>query len=445
MTPFWDSVVRDLKGRVSRQSYEAWFSPLRFLSLEGGTCRLEVPNRYFKELFEERHLRTLQESCRTASGLDEVTVELIFADHGRKKPGPLAGEDRQLSLGDAQREGTRRAFLNPRYTFDTFVVGTSNQFAHAACKAVASSTSPVYNPLFIYGGVGLGKTHLLHAIGHRYLETSAQARVCYIQTETFLNEMVYSIHYKRMEQFRSKYRHMDILLMDDIEFIAGKEGTQEEFFHTFNALYEGGKQIVLTSDKTPKEIPELEERLRSRFECGLVADIGLPDLETKVAILRKKSLLNGIALPDDVALYVASIVKSNIRELEGCLTRLGAYSSLQGRLIDLDLAREALGSTASERTRIVGIDVIKRQVATEFGVKLSDLKSQRRVQSIVLPRQVCMYIARKITDLSLPAIGKEFGGKDHTTVLHAERKVSRLLDTDPALKATVQAIIDRIR
>jgi chromosomal replication initiator protein len=447
MNEIWRKVLEDVRGKVSSLSYETWFKPARCLELSDGKLVLEVPDKFFKEWFQDRLLKTLEESLSAVTGTVSPAIRLVCPEAAPRKPkqsGRAPDSDRQPDIFDAQREATRKAFFNPRYTFETFVVGSSNQFVHAACLAVADSRTPTYNPLFIYGGTGLGKTHLLHAIGNRVLEKNHSIRLCYISAEKFMNEMIGSITQKRMPQFRDKYRNMDLLLIDDIHFIGGKESTQEEFFHTFNELYDRHRQIVLSSDKMPREIPELEERLRSRFECGLIADIQLPDLETKIAILRKKAEANRIAIPDDVAHFVAGTIRSNIRELEGCLIRLGAFSSLQGREITLDMARDVLGMTNPEGRKAVTLDAIKREVAAEFGIKVADLKSKKRVKSIVVPRQVAMYIARKTTDLSLPSIGREFGGKDHTTVLHSVNKVERMLVGNPGMKAMVDTIINRV-
>ena len=445
MSETWEKILEDIRPKVSRQSFETWFKPARCLSIDDEVCRLELPNKFFKEWIQQHHLKTIEESLSKVTGKSGITVDLILPAEPRKRPSPPKEEDdRQLTLSEAHREATTKAFLNPRYAFDNFVVGPSNQFAHAACAAVAQAASSTYNPLFIYSGVGLGKTHLLHAIGHRTLELNPSAKLCYTSAERFMNELINSIRYDRMIQFRNKYRNMDVLLIDDIQFIAGKERTQEEFFHTFNALYDYHKQIVISSDKMPKEIPDLEERLRSRFEWGLIADIQAPELETKIAILRKKSELNAIDLPDDVSLYLAGTIKSNIRELEGSLVRLGAFASLQGRSIDLDMAREVLGATLSDRAQTVTMDAIKREVAAEFGIKISDLRSKKRTRSVVLPRQMAMYIARKTTDLSLPAIGNQFGGKDHSTVLHSISRIDKMIKDNPNTRAVVESLIDRL-
>ncbi len=316
--------------------------------------------------------------------------------------------------------------------------------AHAASLAVADGHSKTYNPLFLYGGVGLGKTHLLHAIGHRFLERNPGARVMYLTAETFINELINSIRYERMSSFRNRYRNMDLLLIDDIQFIAGKEKTQEEFFHTFNSIHESHKQIVLTSDKVPRDIPDLEERLRSRFEWGLIADIQMPDLETKIAILRKKAEQNSIAIPDDVALFVASSIKSHIRELEGALIRLGAYASLGNREITMEFARETLKDLLAASERTITIDEIKREVATYFGIKVSELISKRRTQNLVYPRQLAMYLCRQLTASSLPVIGKMFGGRDHSTVIHSLNIIAEKKKTGVEVQNTIDTITRRI-
>ncbi len=318
--------------------------------------------------------------------------------------------------------------LNPKYTFDSFVIGNSNRFAHAASLAVAESPAKAYNPLFIYGGVGLGKTHLMHAIGHYILNNNPKSQVVYVSSEKFTNELINSIKDDKNVEFRNKYRNIDILLVDDIQFIAGKERTQEEFFHTFNALYEANKQIIISSDRPPKEIPTLEDRLRSRFEWGLIADIQAPDFETRMAILKKKADVEKLNIPNEVMVYIATKIKSNIRELEGALIRIVAFSSLTNKEISVDLASEALKDIiSSKQTRQVTIDIIQEVVANYYNLKIEDLKSARRTRNIAFPRQIAMYLSRKLTDMSLPKIGEEFGGRDHTTVIHAYEKISNNL------------------
>ena len=335
--------------------------------------------------------------------------------------------------------------VNPRYTFDTFVVGSSNQFAQAACQAVAELPSRAYNPLFIYGGVGLGKTHLLHAVGHQSGRLFPGMVVVYLSSEHFTNELISAIRYDRTDAFRARYRTIDLLLIDDIQFIAGKERTQEEFFHTFNDLYESRKQLVLSSDSSPKHIPELEERLRSRFEWGLIADIQPPDFETRVAILKKKADLNQVRLADDVAYLIATRVKSNIRELEGSLTRMIAFCAMTGREMSVDLAQEALSDLWGEEEKILTIELIQREVSKLFGVALSDLKAKDRTKAVALPRQIAMYLARQLTHASLADVGRAFGGKDHTTVLHAVSKIQTLLREDPKLRTSVDSLVQGIK
>ncbi len=438
----WEKVLETVADRVSPQSYESWFKPIKCLSMTDTLCRIELPSRFFKDWFEEHSLKTLQESLAIATGRNDVAIELVIAEQNQKKSHGAAKDTRQLSLTDASEAKSPQ--FNTRYSFETFVVGAGNQFAHAACLAVSKSATPVYNPLFIYGGTGLGKTHLLHAVGHRALANHQPGKVCYITAEQFISDMISALQHKNMSQFKNRYRKLDYLLIDDIQFIAGKERIMEEFFHTFNALYDNHRQIVISSDKIPKDIPSLEERLRSRFECGLLADIQPPDLETKVAILRKKAEENGIQLPDDVAFFIAESVKSNIRELEGLLSRIGFYESLHGTAITLELARNVLGVTIGDRPKMVTVDAIKQEVAAEFGMKPNDLRSKRRVKSIVLPRHIAIYVTRKLSDLSLSFIGQEFGGKDHTTVINSIRKAEKLMADDPSMLARVESIIRRL-
>jgi chromosomal replication initiator protein len=333
----------------------------------------------------------------------------------------------------------RTLSLNPKYTFKSFVVGASNQFAHAACRAVADAPAKAYNPLFIYGGVGLGKTHLLNAIGNHVAEQS-DVRIAYVTTEQFTNEVINCIRYDRMVELRKKYRNIDMLLVDDVQFLAGKERTQEEFFHTFNTLYEAHKQIVLSSDRFPKDMPDMAERLRSRFEWGLIADLQPPDVETRIAILRKKSEDEGVRLPDDVMQFLATNMKNNIRELEGSLVRLGAYSSLTGQIITMDMAKNVLRDIIGEKKKIIAMDDIEEAVATRFHVKIADLKSRRRSKTLVYPRQIAMHLCRELTNASFPEIGRQFGGKDHTTIIHACKQIAKALEKDNTLKATLESL-----
>ncbi|MDV9958632.1 chromosomal replication initiator protein DnaA, partial [Clostridioides difficile] len=336
--------------------------------------------------------------------------------------------------------------LNPKYTFDTFVIGNSNRFAHAACVAVAESPAKAYNPLFLYGGVGLGKTHLMHAIGHHIVSQKKDSKVVYVSSEKFTNELINSIKDDKNEEFRNKYRNVDVLLIDDIQFIAGKERTQEEFFHTFNTLHEANKQIIISSDRPPKDIPTLEDRLRSRFEMGLITDIQAPDFETRIAILRKKAQLERIDVPNEVMSYIAKNIKSNIRELEGALTRVVAYSSLSNRVISFDLATEALKDIiTTSKNEEINVLRIKEKVSSVFNLKMEDFNSKKRTRSIAYPRQIAMYLTRELTDLSLPKIGEEFGGRDHTTVIHAHDKVSKDIEESEEIKTKIDKIISDLK
>jgi len=364
----------------------------------------------------------------------------------REKGPAQQGEPQTVVNGPrsvTQPKSRRGIQLNPKYTFKNFVVGAGNQFAHAACMAVAEQPGQTYNPLFIYGGVGLGKTHLLNAIGNLVAEKS-DLRIAYLTTEQFTNEVINSIRYDKMMDLRKRYRHIDMLMIDDIQFLVGKERTQEEFFHTFNALYEGHKQIVLSSDRFPKDMPDIEERLRSRFEWGLIADLQPPDVETRIAILRKKSEDEGVKLPEDVIQFLSITMKSNIRELEGSLVRLGAYASLTGQVITLDLAKNVLRDLIGDKKKIVAMDDIQEAVCAQFHVKMTELKSRRRSKTLVHPRQLAMYLCRELTDASYPEIGRQFGGKDHTTIIHACRQVTKAKETDQALQTTIETLKEHI-
>jgi chromosomal replication initiator protein len=435
----WDRIKEKIRSQVNDQSFMTWFAPTVQNSYRDGALTVTVPNKFFKDWLSE-HYRDIVQVAAAAIAGRECNVNFQIQEGRRSKSSP---HPNQLPLPKVKPLPQGLSF-NLKYTFDSFVVGSSNQFAHAACLAVAQSKSRTYNPLFIYGGVGLGKTHLLHAIGQRFLENNSGAKVSYLSSETFMNELINSIRYDRMHSFRNRYRNMDLLMIDDIQFIAGKEKTQEEFFHTFNSIYESHKQIIISSDKVPKEIPDLEERLRSRFEWGLIADIQSPDLETKVAILRKKADQNDINLPDDVALFIAKSIKSNIRELEGSLIRLGAYSSLSDQVISVEFAREILKDTLMNFDRSVTIDSVKKEVASFFGLKVSELTSKRRTQNIVFPRQIAMYLCRKLTDSSLPVIGKAFGGRDHSTVIHSINLVKKKLENNVEVKNTLDIITKRL-
>ncbi len=437
----WEEALAVIRSRISRQSFEAWFRPLTLGSIEGNRVQVRLPNRFFKEWFEEHYLGLL----RTAlEDLMFTKAELCLALPDKDNGAAAAAPDEPAERRSPRRPREGQAQLNPKYTFDTFVVGSSNQFAHAASLAVAEQLSKTYNPLFIYGGVGLGKTHLLHAIGHLARQRDPRVKVSYVSSEKFTNDLINAIRFDSTVEFRNRYRSLDLLLIDDIQFIAGKERTQEEFFHTFNDLYDSSKQIVISSDSLPREIPTLEERLRSRFEWGLIADIQPPDLETKAAILRKKAQAQGVRLPDEVSLFIAKHVKSNIRELEGSLVRLVAHASFTRRDVSMELAQEVLKELAAEEQRLPTIGAIQRAVAEFYGVRVEDLRSRGRNKTIVLPRQVAMYLCREIVKSSLPDIGDEFGGKDHTTVIHACEKVKRKLAAEDAFRRQVQELAVRL-
>lgn len=427
----WDQILAQVETKVNRHSFYTWFKPTTFVADGGNTVTVRVPNDLFRDWLTKHYAGVISEAV---DELDRHGTEITFVTTG-------ASETVSAPAANivAPTVGTPRsiATLNQRYTFSKFVVGPSNQFAHAAARAVAEAPSRSYNPLFIYGGVGLGKTHLMHAIG-QYLEThSPNLSLTYISSERFMNEMINAVRYDRILEFRERYRSMDILLVDDVQFLAGKEGTQTEFFHTFNSLYDAQKQIVISSDSPPHEIPSLEERLRSRFEWGLIADIHPPDLETKVAILKKKAEAENVPLPDSVALYIAGKIKSNIRELEGSLIRLIAYASLTGHQITLPLAQDVLRDILERDDPRVTIEIIQKHVASFYSLKISDLRSQNNSRSVALPRQISMYLCKKLTNASLPQIGKSFGGKHHSTVIHSIRKIENSRKTDGAFNTLI--------
>ena len=436
LNSLWAHFQESLSHKLPATVLDKWVRPCRLLAVEGDHLRIGAPNTFSRDWLVQHHLDALQHAAQECLG-GSPRVSVVVDETADADAGPAAPVAR--SGGGRGAEG-----LNPRYTFDTFVVGSSNQFAGAACQAVAELPSRAYNPLFIYGGVGLGKTHLLHAVGHQSVRLFPGMAVVYLSSERFTNELINAIRYDRTAEFRARYRTIDLLLIDDIQFISGKERTQEEFFHTFNDLYESRKQIVVSSDCPPKDIPEIEERLRSRFEWGLIADIQPPDFETRVAILKKKAALDRVRLADDVAYLIAGRVKSNIRELEGSLTRMIAFCALTGREMSVDLAQEVLGELWGEEEKIITIDQIQRKVSDFFGVKISDLKAQNRTKAVAFPRQIAMYLSRQLTHASLSEVGRAFGGKDHTTVLHAVDKVQALLQEDPKLRKTVDGLIQGI-
>ena len=423
----WDQVLARVETKVNRHSFYTWFKPTSFIAERDGTIRVRVPNALFRDWLTKHYSAVIDEAL---SEVHRAGAAVSFAtDDGEpvsampELPPPDADPDAEVAEElTADDEG----ILSPRYSFDTFIVGPSNQFAHAASRAVAEAPSRSYNPLFIYGGVGLGKTHLMHAIGHYVATHLKNLKLTYISSERFMNEMVNAIRYDRILDFRERYRSVDVLLVDDVQFLAGKEGTQTEFFHTFNALYDSQKQIVISSDCPPHEITQLEERLRSRFEWGLIADIQPPDLETKTAILKRKAETEGVPLPDNVAIYIAGKIKSNIRELEGSLIRLIAYASLTGREISLPLAQAVLRNVLQNDERAITIEIVQKAVADHYSLKVAELKSKNNSKSVAMPRQIAMYLCKSLTNASLPEIGKSFGGKHHSTVIHSIRKIEDL-------------------
>jgi chromosomal replication initiator protein len=440
----WEQVLNRIETKVNRHSFYTWFKPTSFVADDGGAIRVRVPNGLFSDWLTKHYSAVLEEALsevqRKGALISFVTDDGIPSVPAVVEPVPPPPVDLDPDSEESQVGG-----LAPRYSFDTFIVGGSNQFAHAACRAVAEAPSRSYNPLFIYGGVGLGKTHLMHAIGHYVLNHLKTLKLTYISSERFMNEMINAVRYDRVLDFRERYRSVDVLLVDDIQFLAGKEGTQTEFFHTFNALYDSQKQIVISSDRPPHEIQQLEERLRSRFEWGLIADIQPPDLETKVAILKRKAEAEGVALPDNVALFIAGKIKSNIRELEGSLIRLVAYASLTGREINLPLAQDVLRNVLQPDDRAVTIEVIQKFVADYFQLKLADLKSRNNSKSVALPRQVAMYLCKGLTNASLPEIGKSFGGKHHSTVIHSIRKIEEMRKRDGDFNTLINNLSESLR
>lgn len=437
----WNEVLEIVKEDTNQVSFNTWFKPLKIVAYKNNTIYLETADEFLKNTLKKRHYNFLKNAFNYVLKKD---TELIFTVPGenidredtKKNAAASSNED-----SDAINNGRK---LNPKYRFDNFIIGNSNRFAHAASLAVAEAPSTAYNPLFLYGGVGLGKTHLMHAIGHYILDNNPDAYVLYVTSEKFTNDLINSIKDGKNEEFRNTYRRADVLLVDDIQFIAGKESTQEEFFHTFNALHEANKQIIVSSDNPPSEIPTLEDRLRSRFEWGLIADIQPPDYETRIAILRKKAEAENYNVPDDVIQYIAQNIQSNIRKLEGALIRIYAYASLTNKKeVNLELAQEALKHLISNNKKITLTD-IKEVVANYYNISLEDLVSKKKTKNIAYPRQVAMYIARKLTDLSLPKLGEEFGGRDHSTVLHACNKVDEDMENSQEIKKNVDDLISML-
>jgi len=452
----WDKVLEHIEARMNPSSFTTWFSPTRQLAFQDNVLRIAVPDKYFANWLEEHYIEIVLEILRSLTGgnievnfvIDENLKRTVRAnwdeipDYQSNSEQPENEEQKEIPPPPKTEE---QAGLNPKYRFDTYVVGASNQLAHAASRAVARQLSTAYNPLFIYGGVGLGKTHLMHAIGHAVRNTQLRTfKLYYLSSERFMNELINAIRYDTMQRFREKYRNIDLLLIDDIQFIAGKERTQEEFFHTFNALYNAQKQVVVSSDCPPKKIPTLEERLRSRFEWGLIVDIQPPDFETKIAILKKKAETEHIELPDEVAMFIATEIKSNIRALEGCLIKIAAYSTLNQEKITLELAKrgleDILETKESSSKPQITVELIQQAVSTHYKIRVEDMKSTTRLRTIAFPRQVAMYLSRKLTDLSLPAVGRYFGGKDHTTIMYACQKIKDMQQTDLVFREELEKL-----
>ncbi|MBA9085912.1 chromosomal replication initiator protein [Fontibacillus solani] len=437
----WQHILSIINTKLSKPSFDTWFKATKVVSLSDRSIVISAPTTFAVEWLESRYTKLVATTVLEYLG-KQVDVSFVIEESAVPEQTQVFKEP-PVAI---QAEESVSNMLNPKYTFDTFVIGSGNRFAHAASLAVAEAPARAYNPLFLYGGVGLGKTHLMHAIGHYILEHSPSSKVVYISSEKFTNEFINSIRDNRAESFRNKYRNIDILLIDDIQFIAGKESTQEEFFHTFNALHEERKQIIISSDRPPKEIPTLEERLRSRFEWGLITDIQPPDLETRIAILRKKARAENLDIPNEAMMYIANQIDTNIRELEGALIRVVAYSSLINQDITTHLAAEALKDIIpSSRPKMITIQDIQQRVGEYYNLKLEDFKARKRTKAIAFPRQIAMYLSRELTDFSLPKIGDAFGGRDHTTVIHAHEKISQQLKTDQDLFKVINNITEKIK
>ncbi|EFM10968.1 chromosomal replication initiator protein DnaA [Paenibacillus curdlanolyticus YK9] len=437
----WQQVLSVIQTKLSKPSFDTWFKATK-AELDGEVLVVTAPTTFAAEWLESRYTKLVRTTMFEFLGR-QVDVKFIIEEN--RAPEPAQPLPVAVQVPVASDEPFTH-LLNPKYTFDTFVIGANNRFAHAASLAVAEAPAKAYNPLFLYGGVGLGKTHLMHAIGHYILDHNPSTKVMYISSEKFTNEFINAIRDNRGESFRNKYRNIDVLLIDDIQFLAGKDGTQEEFFHTFNALHEERKQIIISSDRTPKEIPTLEERLRSRFEWGLITDIQAPDLETRIAILRKKAKAENLEIPNEAMVYIANQIDTNIRELEGALIRVVAYSSLINEDISSHLAAEALKDIIpSSRPKMITIQDIQHKVGEFYGLRLEEFKARKRTKAVAYPRQIAMYLSRELTDYSLPKIGEAFGGRDHTTVIHAHEKITTQLKTDPDLYKILQNLTEKIK
>ena len=460
----WDKTLEEIKDQITNPSFNTWFSETKaVLMTKENQLVLEVPNDFIKDWIESQYINLIEEILNDLTG-SEWTLLFLTPKEVKKfkekqaKSKEVTAENNNTDLideaddfEDLEKPEDDEKFkngFNPKYTFDTFVVGNSNRFAHAASLAVAEAPAKAYNPLFIYGDVGLGKTHLMQAIAHFILKNNPDYKVVYVSSETFTNELINSIKDDSTVDFRDKYRNIDILLVDDIQFLAGKERTQEEFFHTFNTLHESNRQLIISSDRPPKEIPTLEERLRSRFEWGLITDIQKPDLETRIAILRKKADIENLTIPNEVVIYIANKIQSNIRELEGALVKVIAYSSLVDREIDIELAREALKDLVNKKKDEhieVNIERIKKIIIEDYNLKMEDMESKKRTQNIAFPRQIAMYLSRELTDFSLPHIGDEFGGRDHTTVIHAHNKIKEKIKNEEDFSNKIERLTNTIK
>ncbi|HKZ57076.1 MAG TPA: chromosomal replication initiator protein DnaA [Thermodesulfovibrionales bacterium] len=436
----WKSSLFKIEEKVGNSAAELWFRPIRLLQLKDQQATIDLPNRFFRDWIEDNYPDLISESIGGILGL-QVTVNY----RTEEKADPVAKKMDMKLESRRQRLASRGIYLNPKYTFESFVVGPSNQFAQAAARSVSEAIGKTYNPLFIYGGVGLGKTHLISAVGHAVIDRNPNLTVLYVSSEQFTNEVVSAIRHDRMGEFKEKYRNLDVLLLDDIQFIANKTATQEEFFHTFNALYERQRQIVVSSDRPPKEITAVTDRLRSRFSMGLIADIQPPEIETKIAILLKKADRERITIPDEVAYYLASKIRSNIRELEGCLIRLGAQASLTGRPIDREMAKTILRDLIEEDEKPITGENIQKIVCEYFGLKLTDIKAKKRTKEVTLPRQIAMYIIKQLTDMSLSDIGKGFGGKDHATVIYACKQIEEKRAKDEAFNRMIENLLRKAK
>ncbi len=442
METIWDQTLEKMKEKLSRPSFETWLKATKPVAFRDDFLLVEVPNEFARDWLESRYSDLIEEILQAVT---QSPLQVKFTIHS--SPNEINNQQPYRDLKpDGPQSNSGAYFLNPKYSFETFVVGDSNRFAHAASLAVSEAPAKAYNPLFVYGDVGLGKTHLMQAIGHYTLRQNPDLKVVYVSSETFTNELINSIRDDKTVDFRNKYRTIDILLVDDIQFLAGKERTQEEFFHTFNAMHEANRQLVISSDRPPRDIPTLEERLRSRFEWGLITDIQKPDLETRIAILRKKASIERVNVPNDVIVFIANQIQSNIRELEGALTRIKAYASMQNVPITVEMAKEALRDIlALSQPKPLSIEDIQESVARFFSMRPKDMLSKKRTQNIAFPRQIAMYLCRELTDASLPRIGQAFGGRDHTTVIHACSKIINQLEKDATLRSTLNKLQENLK